>query len=92
MRKERGDVYRVIIPFTGEKFFLDRNDFVIIDGAKLLHMGKEIPYAVKPMDSLYNHLELIRKATRRFNGKPYKGPERRQSGQRRNSSVRNKLD
>jgi len=80
MKPERGDVYRVIIPFTGEKFFLDRNDYVIIDGSKLLHMGKHIPYDVKPMDSLYGHLELIRKATRSPKPRPWHGVERRRYG------------
>ncbi|MBW2059373.1 MAG: hypothetical protein JRH07_16320 [Deltaproteobacteria bacterium] len=81
MRREKGDVYRVIIPFTGERFFLDRNDYVIIDGSRLLHMGKQIPYVVKPADSLFGHLELIRKASRSFKAKPWNGIERRKSGQ-----------
>ncbi len=80
MKKERGDVYRVTIPFTGEKFFLERYDYVIIDGSKLLHMGRLLPYTIKPMDSLYNHLELVRKATRTTNTKPWRGAERRKYG------------
>ncbi len=83
MRKERGDVYKVIIPFTGEKFFLDRNDYVIIDGSKLLHMGRPIPYLVKPQDCLYNHLELVRKATRSRTARPWNGVERRRYGQKK---------
>lgn len=83
MKREKGDVYRVIIPFTGERFFLDRHDFVIIDGTRLLHMGKEMPYTVKPMDSLYNHLELVRRATRRLHTGPYHGVERRRYGERK---------
>lgn len=83
MRKERGDVYRVVIPFTGERFFLDRNDYVIIDGSKLLHMGRQIPYAVKPMDSLYGHLELVRKASRSFKPKPWNRVDRRTYGQKK---------
>lgn len=86
MRKERGDVYRVVIPFTGEKFFLDRNDFVIVNGSELLHMGRPIPYTLKPRDSLYNHLELVRKATRRLTPKPYEGVDRRRYGQKKPSS------
>ncbi|NIQ39059.1 MAG: hypothetical protein GTN81_10770 [Proteobacteria bacterium] len=80
MKKERGDVYRVIIPFTGEKFFLDRYDYVIIDGSRLLHMGKILPYTVKATDSLYKHLELIRKASRGTTPKPWAGLERRHYG------------
>jgi len=83
MRKERGDVYRVIIPFTGEKFFLEKNDYVIIDGSKLLHMGRQIPYVVKPMDGLYGHLELIRKATRTSRLTPWSGVERRRYAQKK---------
>jgi hypothetical protein len=82
MRKERGDVYRVVIPYTGEKFFLDRNDFVVIDGSRLVHMGRQIPYTVKPMDVLYRHLELVRKATRSVRSKPWHGAERRKYGPR----------
>ena len=85
MKRERGDVYRVIIPFTGEKFFLDRNDYVIIDGSRLIHMGKQIPYDIKPMDSLYGHLELIRKATRSSKPRPWHGTERRRYGQKKSS-------
>ncbi len=85
MKKERGDVYRVTIPFTGERFFLDRYDYVIIDGSKLLHMGRLLPYTIKPMDSLYNHLELVRKATRTTNTRPWKGSERRKYGQKNRS-------
>lgn len=85
MRKESGDVYKVIIPFTGEKFFLDRNDYVIIDGPKLLHMGRQIPYTVKPKDALYNHLELIRRATRSPTPTPWKGVERRRYGKKKPS-------
>lgn len=83
MRKETGDVYRVVIPFTGERFFLDRHDYVIIDGSKLHHMGRQIPYAVKPGDSLYGHLELVRKATRNAKPKPWNGVERRRYGQKK---------
>jgi hypothetical protein len=85
MKKEHGAVYRVIIPFTGEKFFLDRSDYVVIDGSKLIHMGKEIPYTIKPMDSIFNHLELVRKATRKYDSVPYRGVERRRYGQKRRS-------
>ena len=77
MQRERGDVYRVVIPYTEEKFFLDRNGFVVIDGSRLLHMGRQVPYAVKPMDTLYRHLELVRKASRSVNPRPYAGVERR---------------
>jgi len=80
MKRERGDVYRVVIPFTGERFFLNRYDYVIIDGSKLLHMGRIIPYTVKPRDSLYKHLELLRKATRNTHQKPWRGVERRRYG------------
>jgi hypothetical protein len=83
MKRENGDVYRVVIPFTGERFFLDRNDYVIIDGSKLLHMGKQIPYAVKPKDSLYGHLELVRKATRTYDTTPWHGVERRRPGHKK---------
>ncbi len=83
MRKERGDVYRVIIPFTGEKFFLEKNDYVIIDGSRLLHMGRQIPYLVKPTDALYRHLELVRKATRSSRSTPWNGVERRRRAQKK---------
>ena len=85
MKRERGDVYRVVIPFTGERFFLERHDYVIIDGSKLLYMGKQVPYSVKPMDSLFNHLEIVRRATRKLDGKPYQGLDRRRHGQRKPS-------
>jgi len=86
MKRERGTVYRVIIPFTGERFFLDRNDFVIIDGSRLLHMGKEIPYRIKPSDTLYRHLEFVRGATRRVRPEPWPGVDRRQYGHKKRSS------
>jgi hypothetical protein len=85
MKKERGDVYRVVIPFTGEKFFLDRYEYVIIDGSKLIHMGKLLPYTLKPMDSIYGHLELVRKATRSTMERPWSGMERRRYGQKKTS-------
>jgi hypothetical protein len=85
MRRERGDVYKVIIPFTGRNFFLDRDAYVIIDGSKLHHMGKEIPYTIKPMDPLYNHLELIRKATRSSEPTAWSGVERRRHGRKKPS-------
>jgi len=86
MKRERGTVYRVAIPFTGEKFFLDRNDFVIIDGSRLLHMGKEIPYRVKPSDLLYRHLELVRPASRHVHQRPWTGRERRRHGHKQTTS------
>jgi hypothetical protein len=86
MKRERGTVYRVIIPFTGERFFLDRNDFVIIDGSRLLHMGKEIPYRIKPSDTLYRHLEFVRGATRRVRPEPWSGVDRRRYGHKKRSS------